>query len=325
MRPTTKNTARDKGQPRISFLDLPREIRDLVYGYRFNTSLTVVIWCAMQPGHPQRPWCARGALQKTEQGKIVVSNVRDQLRILRCNSVVAREAARIFYGKNKFSFGRGWTWDIVVDWLETIGLENRGFLSRLELDMPSNSLGWQMSPDYPSAFGRGRYYTRAAPGRKSRRLGLVPVNASVPPVFDRLFKLLSSSDLPHGSKGLSLDMLLEGGLLPECQLGRNDRHPRREHFNMDIPDSLERHRALWADKMGHRLEILWHGFVREPAFSEHRLDIETKWVILSVVEENRVQTWHPEMPSLSFSQFVLRRRDITDESIGGPSTLHEST
>lgn len=320
MHPTA---ARDDCQPRISFLTLPREIRDLVYDYRFNTPLTIVIWCSIQPDHPQRRWRVRGALQKTEEGKTVVSDAQDQLRILRCNTVVAREAARTFYSKNKFNFERGWTWDLVVCWLESIGPGNRSFLSKLELDIPSNSHGWQISHYVSSDFAR--YSTRAALSRNSQLLGLMPVNTNIQPVFDKFFKLLSSGDYSDGTSDLTIDMLLEGGLLPQCRLGPNDRHPRGEHFSMDVPNAIERHRALWASSMGRRLDIRWHGLVWTPAFSEHRADIEAKWVILSVVEEDRVQTWDSELPSIPFSRFVLRRKDIVEEFIGSLPALLEST
>ena len=43
----------------------------------------------------------------------------------------------MFFGENAFIYPQDHDWSSVVQWLDEIGVANRGFLTKLELDFPT--------------------------------------------------------------------------------------------------------------------------------------------------------------------------------------------
>ncbi|KAH6680827.1 hypothetical protein B0J14DRAFT_579450 [Halenospora varia] len=132
-----------------TFLSLSRELRDSIYGFALISSVPLVAWSGMRPANPEvwKHHHFQDELDKAQGHRATTSTIRKLLsNLLQCNSIVAHEAALIFYGKNTFLFSGDWTWETVADWLMTVGSQNRGFITQLELSMGRPSRAWQQ-PD----------------------------------------------------------------------------------------------------------------------------------------------------------------------------------
>jgi hypothetical protein len=118
-----------QSQVRLNFLDLSRELRDYCYELTLTSPTPIT-------------------LKTAEDNQTITSNIPSLAsNLLQCNTIIAHEAASVFYSKNKFHFTGDWTWDTLATWLEKIGPSNRASLSSIESMIPRRpSLAWQ-KPD----------------------------------------------------------------------------------------------------------------------------------------------------------------------------------
>jgi len=100
-------------------LDLPREIRDMVYSQAliFQEMIGLSPYSEQDVEIPQTSsWKPR-----LEAVKAYRQNVKPALKILRVSRQLNEEASPVFYRQNEFRFTNVWGWYILYCFLRTIG------------------------------------------------------------------------------------------------------------------------------------------------------------------------------------------------------------
>jgi hypothetical protein len=249
----------------------------------------------------------------------MAESVRDlALGLLRSNSLVAREAAAIFYQTNTFGFRGDHNWDAVIAWLVGIGDVNRAFLTLLEIPVRSPThvqqnadgtrVALRMADLSEEVYQLSSRFSRAADENME---GIVE---NVNPAIEDMFKLLGS----EGSK-LTLYLLLPFGFFPGCLLEEDGREAGAFYSGMDVPNLVETVRVIHTSgKEGSpRIEAIWKGEASTPVFVRLKPQIEKRyWVILDEEEGVRhrrgygVPDW--DEPTIKFS---LMRRALTGDLV----------
>ena len=321
---------RAPSRPRTNFLSLSRELRDHCYSLALTTSTPLVAWCGIRPGNSETEK-ALYTLADDVMTAALYNNHTSDLRnlatsLLRCNSIIASEAAPIFYGKNKFLFAGDWTWEKVVNWFEDIGPRNRALVSSIEMKVYEPSHAWQ-KPDgerveVPEAleppFPRSRHLYRSP---ESLAEGIVE---TINPAVETFFKLLSNDNVPTAPK-LLIRMSLQMGLLPGFHTDIDDLHPYEGYFSMDLPNVIEKLRGIYTGDNGRSIEVTWQGRVTREGFLEERTNINKPWEILNEWEEDEVLPSRPnrrKRPTLHFMWFTLKRRAITEPLLAAEPSPH---
>ena len=164
--------------PSLTFLDLPREVRDQIYYQALVTSgpITVSSVTVNDPSHIQYDTETK---QRTISQKYTIEGrdpVLDEitLGLLRCQSLVSSEAAVIFYQMNTFHFDGNEVWNPLYTFLKDIGDSNRDLLGNVSM---------AISEPYKKVY-QDRYGTRISTHGGWVSL-LNPVHSSVYPLLPR--------------------------------------------------------------------------------------------------------------------------------------------
>jgi hypothetical protein len=136
-------------QPRATFFDLPRELRDYCYDLGLPSPTSIIVWSDIRPENSESlkaKWDFKKDLETARQFRSATVDVRVTTpNLLRCNRIIAQEAASIFYGENKFVFAGDWTWETVAIWFGNIGPRNRSWVTSIELWQHQPSHAWQIA------------------------------------------------------------------------------------------------------------------------------------------------------------------------------------
>ncbi|CZR54793.1 uncharacterized protein PAC_04677 [Phialocephala subalpina] len=144
---------------KLTFLDLPREIRDIIYNLVLISPSPLIAWSGMSLEEfseslvafsSLRDWVRREVTPQTFNISEYETNAlpveRLGISMSRVSRDVSREAAEVFWSNNSFRFvGDKWIWDTVLEWLIGIGSTNRRYLAHLEFQMQRPQHVWQLS------------------------------------------------------------------------------------------------------------------------------------------------------------------------------------
>ncbi|RMY45264.1 hypothetical protein D0863_16076 [Hortaea werneckii] len=112
----TKGQQQQQQAPRTTFLVLPRELRDQIYGYLLNHEYT-----KMPPYHT-RPAVARGRRSEANRRDLSVARTyRFHVNILAVNKQINKEASEELYDRNNFVVV-SWKWEELGDTLNSFDL-----------------------------------------------------------------------------------------------------------------------------------------------------------------------------------------------------------
>jgi hypothetical protein len=285
-----------------SFLTLPRELRDSIYEYALVSPSPLIAWAGMPLSEILKVLPAGMTRRKYFSHSLPVERLGPKL--LLCNSTTSQEAALIFYSKNTFLFFRGFVWDTVVGWLESIGPRNRQYLTKLNLLMERPQKVWQLrdgsrtqlveknclnhSPCYNIQENiRERVYPPhrllSCPPDPEFEEGVVD---NISPAVEKAFQILGSDGAEAGLK-LTLNLILPEmmcGLVPGLDLGEDDDCS----FSMDLPNVMEKCREIHTDGKGKAVEVLWKCKVFEDFFIANQEVLKRKgWEIMEMANEDR--------------------------------------
>lgn len=275
-----------------TFLSLPREIRDYIYNIALCTTISIIVWSGQ--------WICVSNFDDNGNiisgGTIKYKRCRDQnatnltiqhltVNLLRCNnSIVAGEAAMMFYTHNTFSFLGDHNWDPIVSWLTSIGAKNQGYIRRLDVSARRPNRAWQRSDGtrvrIPTL--REELYPRnpylCLP--ESIKEGEVE---NINPRIETLFSILCD----RGSKYiLELRLLLDPYFFPGLEIIESQTADH-EFFTMDLLNLVEKFYNNYTNQCrgGGRIDILWIGKTDRDAFIENRNLIQRRnWEIIETKE-----------------------------------------
>ncbi|KUJ13055.1 uncharacterized protein LY89DRAFT_200147 [Mollisia scopiformis] len=139
---------------RLSFMDLPLEIRKMVYSMALISPTPLIAWSGMPlPELVKSPFALNMiSVYETPHSFYIDDYLKNALpveRLMVSLSLVSRnissEIARVFWSYNTFRFIGEWIWDTVLEWLIRIGSVNRSYITRLEFQMFQLQHVWQLS------------------------------------------------------------------------------------------------------------------------------------------------------------------------------------
>jgi hypothetical protein len=181
--------------------------------------------------------------QRVVDDKATASTIQHlALNLLRCNnSTVAREAAKAFYTYNTFSFLGDHNWDPIVSWLESIGAQNRGYITRLDITAKRPPRAWQRHdgrrvkiPDLrEELYPRNPHLYRSPDSTREREV------ENINPIIEKIFAILGT----RGPRSmLKLHLLLDPHFLPGVELLDEDQAAYSSLFTMGLPNLIEKFR-----------------------------------------------------------------------------------
>ncbi|KAH8650964.1 hypothetical protein BGZ60DRAFT_534142 [Tricladium varicosporioides] len=319
--------------PPLTFLSLPREIRDKIYDLALVSSSNIVVWDgkwksetryiskdgsgALWFAHLHRDWTLRW---RNVDQEAISSTLRPlAVKILLCNKVVSHEAALVFYSKNTYSFMGEHNWDPVVAWLEMIGPKNRNLLVSMEIDAYRPDVVWQLSSGErvrepggctsEEIYPRNPYLHLSMDGNALRYGQVENINPSIETIFILLGQRISEHKVDIALRPPLY--LYPGGRAPR---GIDDHCPWNGWYSMDLPNLVEKFRSLHS----RRVEVLWKG-------KECRQELEDQQAILEEIgwDVNVLPSKHDEIhpnPEFHFchpvtgewriASYVLRRKEL---------------
>ncbi|KAH6674725.1 hypothetical protein B0J14DRAFT_587983 [Halenospora varia] len=246
-----------------NFFSLSREIRDEIYKHALVSSEPVIAWSGHYDiingyglAERKKPWSAKSSKLVTSCKLIYSSLSHLSMGLLRCNRLIAAEAARVFYTKNTFAFRRYFAVDIIISWLVDIGLHNRGYLQSIEIEMNQPQECWQLPDGSRRGLVGRKYYERVFQRNKNLHLpsdkateGLVE---NIHPAIETIFSLLGEN---KWSPKLNVTFLPERRYFPGIkEIGSPVQR-------MDLPNLIEVFRAKHTSIPGlsREVDVLWKG------------------------------------------------------------------
>ncbi|KAH6666126.1 hypothetical protein B0J14DRAFT_605342 [Halenospora varia] len=323
---------------RISFLDLSREIRDIIYGFALTSPLPISAWTGeplelcrnnLRDCHAKPPRKLKNWTTWTTAGHYHEPS-RDSRRIthslIRCNTVVSREAAFTYYGKNTFRFWGLYSWEDVSIWLQDIGSVNRGYLTNLEF-----MLGIPKFVEQDENGTRSRTVRMSPTSQRWRRETVRerhPLLYQAPETISRgtvedidhevetVFQFLGRA---RNATNLIFKMILEENTIPGTHFYSDPNTPEVSWFTMDLPNLVEVFRVKHTQGL-RRVDVLWTGIKLCSALKAHKDEIEkVGWEILEGLELVRdgkikqMESGYDE--SISLTNFTLRQKEIVGKLV----------
>lgn len=313
--------------PPTTFLSLPREIRDHIYGFALLASTCVVVWSSrwMRVNKFDDQGVdidGKTALeyQRVVDHKATASSIQHlALNLLRCNNTtVAREAAITFYTNNTFSFLGDHNWDPIVSWLESIGAQNRGYITRLNVTARLPDRAWQQRDGtrvkFPGLkeelYQRNPHLYRSPESTKEGEV------ENINPIIETIFAILGSRD---ARSTLKLHLLLDPNFLPGVEFLDNDQSAYYHFFTMDLPNLIEKFCVAYTTKSENRnhVEALWMGeTLRHEFINKRGLIQKREWEIVETKEVETPRLWtpppgHAPLGPILKMRFTLKRQEQT--------------
>jgi hypothetical protein len=302
-------------RPRVTFFDLSRELRDYYYNLALTTRTPVIAWSGIRPENSESLKANsdfKKDLETASQFKTATSDERNMTpNLLRCNSIIAHEAASIFYGMNKFVFAGDWTWETVATWFGNIGLRNRTFVTSIELWQHQPSHAWQTASGERVKVREFDWEPLEPPFPRNRHLYRSPNSTSeglvenINPAIETFFKLLGNE---RPSK-LLLTISLRRAFIPGLEIDPDQEDSTDSWFSMDLPNVVEKLRTIYT---AGGVDVIWKGqLLREP-FLEKRENIEARWEILDLEEFDWTRTAGVRTRTWRWMRFTLRSKELPE-------------
>jgi hypothetical protein len=312
-----------------SLLGLPREIRDKIYDFALTNPSSQPITISRSP-HPlpsQRPSTPFTKPPSHPIHQLQASiNLKDlALGLLRCNRLIAREVAEVFYVKNVFRFEspnsriQSSPWHMFLYFLRAIGAANRNHLRRIQLvNVPiveylSRQLQLPLIPmvDRTGMWDLSLSYQPYSPAADNRDTGPATISSAIDEVFNLLDKCKPSRD----SLGLAIVVEMDDWVLPVMK-----EDDERGTQKVSIADVVERRRrqnveVVCGEVEKARVEVLWKGRTTKYSLKNERERMESKgWEVLEMREEDGGGEDAPdgEWNPILVVAFTLRRRRFVE-------------
>jgi hypothetical protein len=332
--------------PSVTFLDLPREVRDQIYYEALVVSRPITV-SSMSVEFPVYAKCTE-TKQKCISQECIIEG-RDQileeitLGLLQCQKQVSSEASVTFYQLNTFYFGGNEVWNPLYTFLKGIGDSKRHLLQSVSVNVDPYKQVYQdrygaritthrrsfwlnsvhsfasPAPPHPPSLYTRRPPMPPPPGtirvlpRPFARL--VPRDEFVSrplqyfdPAIQACVRLLGSS-----GSSLTLRLVLTARVVP----GVNFEPGSSLGLSMALPDFIESLRNEFA--MG--VTVLWNCSGRSDAVIKQIHSIQEKgWEILETIEGLVDDELMPLLPPIPITRLVLRRKEMDQK----PSLFCES-
>ncbi|KAH6677606.1 hypothetical protein B0J14DRAFT_584710 [Halenospora varia] len=319
-----------RNSPPLTFLSLPREIRDKIYDLALVSVSPIIAWKGSWKFElhyfpkpegqlvPDLSSCIRW--RNIDQEAISASLRPVNVKLILCNKTVSHEAALVFYRKNTFSFLGEHNWDPIVSWLEAIGAENRNSLLLMEIDAYRPDAVWQRSSGErvmePAGYTREEIYPRhpylpLPTSENALRYG--PVE-NINPAVETIFILLGRME---SEQKLTIVMQLPLYLYPGARTPRGewDSSPWRGWYSMDLPNLVEKFRSLHTQ----RVEVLWKGEECRQELEDQQAIIERIGWDINVLPSKHDELHpnpeyhgcHPVTGEWRIAKYILKRKELT--------------
>ena len=230
--------------------------------------------------------------------------------LLWTSTQISTEAASTFYRLNTFffeKFGEDTAWAPLYAFLTMIGVENRGHLRNITIQMHKPIKVWQHPDGTRSTMGDWRF-RKVIPQSTYLPATLThTVNGPVDhldPGIEACFRLFGMD----GSE-ITLVLALQQHILPGVQVMFDDQHSERYNLSLDVPIIVEKCRRDLTVKPGttRRVRVLWKGeCFKERFLDKMKLITECGWVVVDSREGSII--W--DQLSRSTVHFTLRRNDL---------------
>lgn len=299
-------------RPGLTFFDLPRELRDYCYDLALTAPTPIIAWSGIRPENSEslKPEIEfKYDLETGRHFRATTADMRITTRnALQCHSIIAHEAAAIFYGKNKFVFGGDWTWETVTNWFRNIGPRNRSLVTSIELWQHQPSHAWQITSGERIDVVEFEFKPLEPPFPRNRHLHQSPnmtpegLVDNINPAIETFFQLIGNK---RATK-LLLTFSLRMSLIPGIEINYDDEVAHRNWFSMDLPNIVEKLRTT--DTNG-CVDVVWKGDVLRQTFLEKREDIEARWRIL---DREEYEHTHPRRKERTWRclRFSMERKEL---------------
>jgi hypothetical protein len=299
-----------------TFLHLPREIRDTIYGFSLVTADVITI---VSKDHERSVQGSQAQVYSCEPNTTQFKISQLAVNLLFCSRIIAAEAATILYKQNTFRFiGEDYlrgeeNWQNFYLFLQGIGAQNRAHLQSLEVGVREPARVWQHGDGSRSSFdgwaSRRVYFYEPNVHGKAESFTEGDVH-HVDPAIRPAFRLLGKF-----GEQLNISLLLEPNSLPGVRMWEDEQHRERNSWTMELPQLIERcRRDFCTCHCRCRVAVVWKGtIVTEDFDSQLSLMKEVGW---SVVSSNLVkrEIWSG---LISYTNFVVCMRGFGLGSVGG--------
>ncbi|KAH7128469.1 hypothetical protein B0J11DRAFT_525044 [Dendryphion nanum] len=298
--------------PAMSFLDLPREVRDMIYEYILIDTNPILVYSV--------PTNADNNYEIPQNYKFRPRTSHLTLGLLRVNREIAMESASLFYYHNTFQFGDRYRsaslynpfpggfdyWDALYSFLSCIGSRNRNRLRKIEMDISRPQLVTKDEHGTVSSYMRDSWWLKKVHSRDTytRKNGPEYDGSrydDISPAIEAVFRIL-------GKKGpkLRLSLILDFQIFPEDPVS-----PYRVGWGGEIPRHVELMRKRFTalpDKQEERVDVLWEGGDTKRRFLDRiEVLVHDGWQIVSYSDVFGPHKL-PNRPWLDPSVFFTLRR-----------------
>ncbi|KAF4552334.1 Hypothetical protein D9617_10g073150 [Elsinoe fawcettii] len=237
--------------------DLPRELRDQIYGDSLVSTSPIDV--SKLGAHQEFKDHVKQIYYNPDTDATSRSLQGLNLDLLKASPKIALEASQVFYSKNKFAFHGHRDWSVVVDWLQSIGEENRKHLTNLEIDVRQLNRVYQYKDGVREDYDGKNIHPRHHLIKSPKDDGTWPEGEvdDINPKMEDVFSALTECD--QGSK-LTLDVRYVGGGFPGCfeKPNQEDEFNENYYFSMDLPNLIEAWRSKHSDPKKREIDVVWH-------------------------------------------------------------------
>ncbi|TKX24007.1 hypothetical protein C1H76_3945 [Elsinoe australis] len=246
------------------------------------------------------------------------------VNLLRASPKIAAEASRIFYGKNVFAFHGHKSWSPVVSWLRSIGLQNRAYLTALELDVHELLHVYQYADGHRESWDPQHEVLPRHPLLHKRQdedawpAGEVDeVDGEMEDVFAAL------ADVEDGANLTMRLRYIGPGFLGAFEEPENLEQGNEElYVSMDLPNLVEAWRKEWSAQRNRQIDVTWHMWGAQYRSGKTTIDyirdqLEVNWDILDIeeIEEEIESLEEPEKMIHQYAEKIDIRRKPTGGKI----------
>lgn len=243
------------------------------------------------------------------------------LSLLHCHSIIAHEAAFIFYSKNKFIFAADWTWDTVATWFSNIGPFNRSLVNDIDMWQHQPSHAWQLPSGKRVRVLEFGWVALEPPFPRNRLLHR-PAEATVQGIVDNInpavetFFQLVGNERP---RKLHITFCLKKSFIPGVEVHINGETPAEYWFSMDIPNVVEILRTLYT---ADGAEVMWRQQMLNDHFIEWRAEIEMRWDISDVEEYDWTRGNGRRRKTYRWVRFMMRSKGVPEPLLAENPSPH---